>query len=77
MPRTTLELIPIIAFTANAAMEDREQCLAAGMSAFAAKPLVIDQLLSTIDQVVPGKRLSGGRAAKSRPTLAEPCSSAL
>lgn len=74
LPRHTLELIPIIAFTANSAMEDREQCLAAGMSAFAVKPLVIEQLLATIEQVVPGKRTNGDRAAKGCPPLAETCS---
>jgi len=52
LPRFTRELIPIIAFTANASMDDREQCLAAGMSAFAVKPLIIEQLLETIDRAV-------------------------
>jgi PAS domain S-box-containing protein len=56
LPRCTRELIPIIAFTANAAMEDRERCLAAGMNAFAVKPLVIQQLLETIEQVVAVRR---------------------
>lgn len=58
LPRCTHELIPIIAFTANAASEDRERCLAAGMNAFAVKPLVIEQLLATIQQVVGGRRPS-------------------
>jgi PAS domain S-box-containing protein len=55
LPRLSRELIPIIAFTANATPEDREQCLAAGMNAFAAKPLVIEQLLATIESVVGGR----------------------
>ncbi len=54
LPRRCRGLIPVIAFTANAALEDRERCLAAGMNAFAAKPLVIEQLLQTIEQAVGG-----------------------
>ncbi len=52
LARRSHDLIPIVAFTANASQEDREQCLAAGMNAFAMKPLVIEQLLATIDEAV-------------------------
>jgi len=77
LPRYTRELIPIIAFTANAAPEDREQCLAAGMNAFAAKPLVMKQLLETIETVVGPARSTmrnAGRLLKNCPSLAETCS---
>jgi CheY-like chemotaxis protein len=79
LPRYNHELIPIIAFTANAAMEDREQCLAAGMNAFAAKPLVIEQLLDTIERAVPTKKSKSRRPAlaKTCPTVAEACSTLL
>jgi two-component system, sensor histidine kinase and response regulator len=45
--------IPIVALTAHAMQEDREQCLAAGMDAYLSKPLQAQQLFQLIDSLVP------------------------
>ncbi|WP_430460621.1 ATP-binding protein [Thalassolituus sp. LLYu03] len=44
--------IPIIALTANAMLEDRQQCLAAGMNGFISKPLRMEELSIAISDVL-------------------------
>ncbi|MGC3961413.1 MAG: CHASE domain-containing protein [Verrucomicrobiota bacterium] len=42
--------IPIIAFTANAATEDQQKCLASGMNGFLSKPVDYEALTITLDR---------------------------
>ena len=39
--------------TANAMQGDREMCLAAGMDDYLTKPIRVDQLVETLNQVAP------------------------
>jgi len=44
--------VPIVALTANAFREDEEECRAAGMDGFLAKPLSAPQLAAVVDQTI-------------------------
>jgi CheY-like chemotaxis protein len=46
--------VPIVALTAHAGKEDREECLAAGMDDWLAKPFGLDQLAGLFERWVPG-----------------------
>ncbi|MBD5092142.1 MAG: response regulator, partial [Clostridiales bacterium] len=44
--------IPIVAMTANAFEEDRKAALDSGMNGFTAKPIDIDELMRTLDEIL-------------------------
>jgi len=62
--RDELQLaLPILAMTAGVFESEREQCVAAGMDGFIAKPIEVKQMLGTIRQHVPAIPLSFGYPA--------------
>ncbi|MCX5752581.1 MAG: response regulator, partial [Candidatus Krumholzibacteria bacterium] len=63
--KTTGTHVHIIALTANAMKSDRDQCIAAGMDGYLAKPIKLDTLLAAIDEVAVNVTLS--RGANSNP----------
>ncbi len=56
--------VPIIAMTAGATTEDREQCFAAGMDAFVTKPFRAGELYRVVEEAAPGRE----REATEEPT---------
>ena len=52
--------IPIVALTANALKEEEEHCLAAGMDAYATKPISMECLQELIEQWIPSSEMSMG-----------------
>ncbi len=48
--------LPILAMTAGVLQSEQEQCLAAGMNDFIAKPVDVEQMLATITRHMPAQR---------------------
>jgi CheY-like chemotaxis protein len=53
--RHTGGALPIIALTAHAMEGDRDRCLASGMTGYLSKPLTLEALKTTLDQVAAGR----------------------
>lgn len=62
---------PIVAMTANVMKGYREECLAAGMDGYVAKPMRRHDLLKEIAAVIPGFLLEGGRISVENAGMAE------
>lgn len=56
LDRPDAKTIPILALTANAFAEDAESCLAAGMNAHLAKPIVTGALKDTLLRLLPSAK---------------------
>jgi len=60
----------IIAITANAAIEDRESCFAAGMNDYISKPFRVEELMDALERVVPQSALTSQEDKETSPTNA-------
>ena len=63
--------LPIVAVTAHAMKGDAERCLAAGMDAYVAKPLLRRELLAAIRRLTGSSPAAPGKAAPGRAALDE------
>ncbi len=75
--RGTGRHIPIIAMTANVMRGYREECLAAGMDGYVAKPMRRDELIAALAAVVPNLLLSEKLAPPTPATVVAEKSAAL
>ena len=55
LPDTALSQIPIVAMTANAFAEDAQAAAEAGMNGHIAKPLDVDKMMETLQEVLSRK----------------------
>ena len=71
----TSKHVPIVAMTANALQGDREQCLAAGMDDYIAKPIETPQLASLLAKWLPKAGLTTRAKPTTEPVVAQYISS--
>jgi signal transduction histidine kinase/DNA-binding response OmpR family regulator/HPt (histidine-containing phosphotransfer) domain-containing protein len=65
--------VPIVAMTAGATTEDRENCFAAGMDKFVTKPFRADELYRAVESAAPGGEILEVEAVTSTSDEGEPC----
>lgn len=65
--KNLLPMTPIVALTANAMSDDRQKCLAAGMTEYLSKPIDIEQLKKTLFEIVSGSASNGKYHPKAKP----------
>jgi len=65
--------VPIVAMTAGATTEDRENCFAAGMDEFVTKPFRADELYRAVESAAPGGEIREVAAVTSTSDEGEPC----
>ncbi|GGY27283.1 response regulator [Pseudoduganella albidiflava] len=67
--------LPVIAMTAGVLASERERCMAAGITDFIAKPVVVDEMMMVIERHLPARRRPAETpppAAKAAGPLVEP-----
>jgi len=64
--------LPVIAMTASALAEDREQAMASGMNAHLTKPINVDTMLRTLADWIGGSPAAAAGAARTDAPLAAP-----
>ena len=68
------ELPPIVALSADATAQTREECLALGFSRYLTKPVELDRLLATIDELVASRKVGSGDPRSHTSEAEEPVS---
>ncbi len=64
LPKPTRD-IPIIALTAHARVDDKKQCLDAGMSDYLSKPIIARRLYELLDEYLPERTRPGNDTAQA------------
>ncbi len=64
--------LPVIAMTAGVLASERDRCVAAGITDFIAKPVVVDEMMTVIDRYVPAQRRPPAQEPRSPQEMSPP-----